>query len=67
MITAKQVDELIDGCALLEYLGNLYEYIGTENGKFIFQNINNDHFIKRDKENLLTMREYHAHDRPEHA
>ena len=58
MITAKQVDELIDGCALLECLGNLYEYIGMENGRYIFQSTSNDRHIKTSFESLLTMPEY---------
>lgn len=58
MITAKHVEELMDGCALLECLGNLYEYIGDEDGKHIFQSVNNDSYIKTSHENLLTMPEY---------
>lgn len=58
MITGRQIDELMDGCALLECLGNLYEYIGSEGGKLVFQSISNDRFIKTDVENLLTMPEY---------
>lgn len=59
MITPEQVEALMDGCALLECLGNLYEYVGTENGKYVFQSVSNDRFIKADKEALLTMPEYH--------
>ena len=59
MITPKQVEALMDGCALLECLGNLYEYVATENGKLVFQSISNDRFIKADEEALLTMLEYH--------
>lgn len=58
MITAKQISELTDGYALLECLGNLYEYIGTEAGKYIFQSMSNDRHIKTSYENLMTMPEY---------
>ena len=58
MITENQVSELMDGCALLECLGNLYQYVGSENGKFVFQSMSNDSFIKTSYENLLTMPEY---------
>ena len=58
MITAKQIDELTDGCALLECLGNLYEYIGMENGRYVFQSTSSDRYIKTGYENLLTMPEY---------
>lgn len=32
----------------IEYLGNIYEHIADENGKAIFQNVNNDSCIKID-------------------
>ena len=49
----KEVKCLLDGHALLEYIGNYYEYIGSENGKFIFQNVNDDSHIKLSYEQLL--------------
>jgi hypothetical protein len=58
-MTEKQVADLLDGVALLERLGDLYEYIGTdENGKLLFQSVNDDHYIRTSYENLLTMPEY---------
>lgn len=49
----KEVKCLLDGHALLEYIGNYYEYVGSENGKFIFQNVNDDSHIKLSYEQLL--------------
>jgi hypothetical protein len=58
-MTRQQVEDLLEGVAELECLGNLYEYIGIdENGKLLFQDINNDHYIKTSCDNLLTMPEY---------
>ncbi len=54
----KQAHDLLDGVALLECLGNLYEYIGTEQSKHIFQSVNDDHIIKTSFENLISMPEY---------
>ncbi len=48
----------MDSVALLECLGNLYEYVGTEQGKWIFQCVSNDQFIRTSYENLFTMPEY---------
>lgn len=49
----KEIKCLLDGHALLEYIGNYYEYVGSENGKFIFQNVNDDSHIKLSYEQLL--------------
>ena len=35
-----EIIRLLDGEAWVEYLGNLYEYIGDQGGKYMFQNIN---------------------------
>ena len=35
-----EIARLLDGEAWVEYLGNLYEYIGDQDGKHLFQNIN---------------------------
>lgn len=35
-----EIIRLLDGEAWMEYLGNLYEYIGDQDGKHLFQNIN---------------------------
>lgn len=32
----------------IEYLGNIYEHIADENGKAIFQNVNDDSYIEID-------------------
>ena len=53
-----EVEDLLDGCALLEYSGNLYELAGFENGKYIFQNVNDDSHIRCTYESLWASREY---------
>lgn len=58
MLIQNYICDLLDGCVLLEYLGNLYEYIGSENGMYLFQDVNDDHWIKIDYEKLRTMSEY---------
>ncbi len=57
-MTKKQVEDLLDGVALLECLGNLYEYVGMDQGKYIFQSISSDQFIRSSYKNLFTMPEY---------
>lgn len=42
----EKIYDLLDGCALLEYHGNYYEYIGNKNGKCIFQNQDDDSYIE---------------------
>lgn len=46
------INDLLEGCALLEYMGNLYEYIGHEKELLLFQCINDDSYIKRTYEQL---------------
>ena len=40
----------------IEYLGNIYEHIADENGKAIFQNVNNDSYIEIDLVNCTEYR-----------
>lgn len=35
-----EIIRLLDGEAWVEYIGNLYEYVGDQDGKHLFQNIN---------------------------
>ena len=37
---SKEIVRVLDGDAWIEYLGNLYEFIGDQDGKHIFQDIN---------------------------
>lgn len=53
-----QINDLLEGKALLIYLGNLYEYIGEEKGKYLFQSVNDDGYIRVSRKNLLTMPQY---------
>ena len=53
-----QINNILEGKALLVYLGNLYEYIGEEKGKYFFQSVNDDGYIKTSRKNLLTMPQY---------
>ena len=40
MMNCEQIELILDGCALIEYCGNLYEYIGDQDGKHVFSDIN---------------------------
>lgn len=53
-----QINDLLEGKALLVCLGNLYEYIGIEKGKYLFQSVNDDGYIRVSRKNLLTMPQY---------
>ena len=57
-MTRQQIEDLMDGVALLESTGNLYEYAGTEQGKYFFQCVSNDQFIRTNYESLFTLPEY---------
>ena len=50
-MTANDVILVLDGEAWIEYLGNLYEYVGDQDGKHLFQNINDllDHISVSDR------------------
>lgn len=41
-----QINDILDGVAFLEYFGDIYEYIGTDNGMYVFQSVNDDSHIK---------------------
>ena len=58
MINANQLEDILEGHAYLECLGNLYEYIGYKNGKFLFQSVSDDYHIEASYETLLNMPEY---------
>lgn len=53
-----QVNDILKGKALLVCLGNLYEYIGEEKDKYLFQSVNDDGYVKASRKNLLTMPQY---------
>lgn len=57
-MTHYQVNEILEGTALLEYVGNLYEYIGMNKNKYVFQSLNDDSYVEAKLEYLLTMPEY---------
>ena len=50
---ASQLNDILDGTAFLEYLGDIYEYAGTDNGMYVFQSVNDDSHIKVDYSNLI--------------
>ena len=51
----EKINDVLDGCALLEYLGDLYEYAGSSNnGKHIFQCISDDSHVILSYRALLT-------------
>ena len=39
-MTGKELAKLLDGEAWVEYNGNLYEYIGEQDGKHLFSDVN---------------------------
>lgn len=55
----KQILDLIYGNALLEYLGNLFEYVGKKSCYLVFQNINDvSHSLSVAYEELLNSSKY---------
>lgn len=58
MLNTSQLNDILEGIALLEYFGNLYEYAGMEAGKYIFQCVSDDSYIKVTAESLRTLPEY---------
>ena len=42
----EKINDLLDGCALLEIGGNYYEYVGQHNDKAVFQDVSSDYFIE---------------------
>lgn len=51
----EKINDVLDGCALLEYLGDLYEYTGSSNnGKHIFQCVSDDSHVIFSYQELLT-------------
>ena len=56
----KQILELIyDETALLEYLGNLFEYVGKKSGYFVFQDVNDvSHSLSVTYEELFNSSKY---------
>ena len=50
----EKINDVLDGCAFLEYVGNLYEYVGSANGKHIFQCLSDDGHLSLSYQTLLT-------------
>ena len=44
----EKMNDLLEGCALLEIGGNYYEYVGHHNGKVALQDVSSDYFIEVD-------------------
>lgn len=57
-MSKSQIEDLLDGCGLLERFGNLYEYCGSKDGKLLFQNVSDDSHIEVTYESLLGTSEY---------
>ena len=54
-MSGKKINEIMEGCALLECCGNLYEYIGNNRrNKMLFQNVNDDSYLRLSYEELRT-------------
>jgi hypothetical protein len=59
LIKEEEIYTLLDGCALLKCLGNLYEYAKiTKSGKYLFRGINNNRWLLTSHKNLKEMPEY---------
>ena len=39
-MNCKEMTKVLDGEAWIEYCGNLFEYIGDQDGKHLFSNVN---------------------------
>lgn len=50
----EKINDVLDGCAFLEYVGNLYEYVGSADGKHIFQCLSDDSRVSLTYQELLT-------------
>lgn len=49
-----EIGDVLDGCAFIEYCGNLYEYIGNnDDGWIILSDVNNGDDIQIGYERLL--------------
>lgn len=55
-MTAKQLEDVLDGCAYLEYVGRLYETMGTkdQDGRFEFADLNDGSPLALKWETLLS-------------
>lgn len=55
---AKDLEEVFDGCAYLEYCGRLYETMGTKDseGRFEFADVNDGSPLRLKWETLLSNR-----------
>lgn len=61
-LQVKQLLNRLDGMTLLECRGNLYEYIGMEGDKYIFQDVTDDSYIKTSYNDLLTKECYSVYE-----
>ena len=59
-MTERQLDEVLEGTALLEHIGNLYEYVGMEHGKYVFQAVNDDYYFIIGYERIIGNPDYDA-------
>lgn len=57
-MTEKQIKDLVEGVGFLEYVGNLYECVGTEQGKYTFQSENDDSCFTLSYEELISIPKY---------
>ena len=57
---AQEIEDIIDGCALLDWYGNLYTVSGKKGDQIIFKSTDDSHYLKVEYEALLTGPEYHV-------
>lgn len=58
MMRIEWAEDILDGCAFLEYDGKLYEYVGSENGECIFEEIRDGSKIKCTYTDLISKPKY---------
>ena len=53
MMTERQAESILLGAALLESIGNLYHYTGTDGHYLYFQNINTNETMKTTYDQMI--------------
>ena len=45
MLNDKEVKSVLDGDSKIDYLGNVYEFVGHKNGMCVMQDVNSDYHM----------------------
>lgn len=54
MMTDRQAETILMGAALMESIGNLYQYVGSDGRKLYFRNVANGTGMQTTYEQMLT-------------